>query len=60
MGINGPTNTYHGILINKSFNDHGFPESFTLFAKRQSKDSDWIIFGIEVDPKDVSAIITKI
>lgn len=40
---------YHFILIDQEFTDHGFPETFNIFAQKQ--DGSWKIYGVEV-PKD--------
>lgn len=49
---------YHGIIIDQSFTDLTFPETFKKFAKRQ--DGDWGIYGVEVDDSDIEVVMGKI
>ena len=51
---------YHGIIIDKEFKDSKFINSFKIFNKRKSTDSDWLLFGIEVEDQKLSATINAI
>ncbi len=42
-------NIFHAILLNVSFQDPKFPEKFKVFNKIEFENSDWIVFGVEVD-----------
>lgn len=49
---------YHGIIIDQQFKDKSFPESFKVFAKKQS--GSWGIYGIEIEDSGVEQAIRKI
>lgn len=51
---------YHGILVNKSFRDRLFPERFELFAKKQSEESDWVLYGVVIQKRELTTIIKTI
>lgn len=51
---------YHGILVDKSFYDPLFPEHFELFTKKKDNTSDWILYGIVVQPNELSKTIKTI
>lgn len=58
-----PQNIYHGILVNKSFENPHFPEKFKVFAKHnstQSDESDWVLYGIEIPQINVNQAIKDI
>ncbi len=52
---------YHGIILDKEFKDSQFVNTFRIFNKRKSStDSDWILFGIEVEDQKLSETINAI
>jgi hypothetical protein len=51
---------YHGIILDAEFKDPLFPEGFKVFAKKKSSTSSWILYGIEVNDKDVNEVISDI
>lgn len=51
-------NVYHGVLVDKSFTDPSFPETFKIFAKRKS--ADWTLYGIEIDKSRLQEAIKNI
>lgn len=53
-------NVCHGIILDAEFDDPDFVKQFKIFARRKSTDSPWILFGIEIEEKDLSATIVKI
>lgn len=40
---------YHGIILDKEFRDSQFVNTFKIFSKRESTDSNWVLFGIEIE-----------
>jgi hypothetical protein len=42
-------NRFHGILLDVSFVDNHYPETFSIFAHKKA--GDWGLFGIEI-PRD--------
>ena len=51
---------YHGIILDKEFKDSQFVNTFRIFNKRKSTDSNWILFGIEVEDQKLSETINTI
>jgi len=49
---------FHGILVDAAFIDRKFPESFRLFAHRQS--GGWTLFGVEISRQDLDQAIHAI
>lgn len=49
---------HHGIIIDQEFKDKSFPESFKVFAKKQS--GSWKIYGIEIEDEKVEEAIKSI
>ncbi len=49
---------YHGILIDQSFSDPLFCDSFKVFNKKKS--GSWEIYGIEIKDTQLDTAITKI
>src|SRR5579885_1410768 len=49
-------NKFHAILLNVSFADSKFPEKFNIFNKVEFENSDWIVYGVEVDEDSAAAI----
>ena len=49
---------YHGRIIDEEFKDKSFPNSFKLFAKKQS--GSWGIYGIEIEDEKVEEAIKSI
>lgn len=49
---------YHGIIIDQAFTDPSFPNTFKIFAKRQS--GSWGIYGIEIEDNDLEKTISQI
>jgi len=39
---------YHGILIDSAFQDSTYPNTSKVFAKRTSKSTGWILYGVEI------------
>lgn len=51
---------YHGIVLNEEFKDQKFPESLNVFAKRESSDNSWVLYGIEIDDDRLEAVVGDI
>jgi hypothetical protein len=49
---------YHGIIVDQEFSDSAFCKSFKIFNKKQS--GTWILYGIEVDNRQIEDAIKKI
>jgi hypothetical protein len=49
---------YHGIIIDKEFNDPNLYQSFKVFNQKRS--GKWKIYGIEIDDSILKDTITKI
>lgn len=54
------SNMYHGIILDKEFKDSRFVNTFRIFNKRKSADSNWMLFGIEVEDQKLSETINAI
>ncbi|MDQ7021699.1 MAG: hypothetical protein Q9M91_07855 [Candidatus Dojkabacteria bacterium] len=44
---------YHGILLNKSFKDNTFLLTYKSFSTKVFENSDWIVYGIEINDKEI-------
>ena len=51
-------NKFHGILLDVSFLDRHYPESFSIFAHKQM--GDWGLYGIEVPRDDLENTVLNI
>ncbi len=51
---------YHGIVLDAEFTDPTYPETYSVFAKRKSTDSPWMLFGIEISDQDIEKTIADI
>lgn len=49
---------YHGILIDQSFKEPSFVNTFKLFNKKQ--DGSWGIYGVEVEDSQIDKEISEI
>lgn len=49
---------YHAIIINKQFIDSNYPKTKKVFAKKV--DSDWEIFGVEVEDTELNAFVAEV
>jgi hypothetical protein len=49
---------YHGILIDQAFTDPSFPETFKVFAKKQS--GSWKIYGVEIKDSEIGKAINGV
>jgi hypothetical protein len=51
-------NVYHGILVDASFTDTSFPETFKSFARTTA--GSWRLYGIEVPSAELDAEVARI
>lgn len=51
---------YHGIILDKEFKASSFVNSFKIFKKRKSNDASWMLFGIEIEDKNINNTIKNI
>lgn len=51
---------YHGIILDAEFADPTYTKKYTVFAKRKSTDSPWMLFGIKIGDKDIINTIQDI
>jgi hypothetical protein len=49
---------YHGIIIDKEFDNPSFCESFKIFNKRKS--GSWLLYGIEIEDAQLENTILEI
>ncbi|PIZ68246.1 hypothetical protein COY13_01590 [Candidatus Roizmanbacteria bacterium CG_4_10_14_0_2_um_filter_36_35] len=51
---------YHGIILDKEFKNREFVNFFKIFNKRKSTDTDWLLYGIEVEDEVIKETIKEI
>jgi len=51
---------YHGILLDVEFENANFINNFTIFAKRKSTQSEWMIYGVIVDENKIDETIKAV
>lgn len=53
-------NTYHRIVLDTEFSDPTFIDQFKIFAKRKSSDNPWMLYGIEIENKEIEKVVADI
>lgn len=48
---------YHGIIVDASQNDKSIFNKFKILGKKKSSSEEWILYRIEVKPKELKKII---
>jgi hypothetical protein len=51
-------NQFHGIFLDLSFTDRGFPKSFPLFARKIA--GDWVFYGFKVPLDEIEQTVVDI
>ena len=51
---------YHGIIVDASLKEKSLLEELKIIGQKRTKDGEWVLYKIEIDPEDINQTIESL